>query len=187
MDQHNSNHWRQIFERGPRDGATNPGDEAQRRSAGSQPAAPFGYDDGYDPAREAGSGHRQSPPSPEEITDEAALALVQDATDYRPWILQRGRSSPVMMLHLRRYDPRSRLWQGWQIAYPHLIAADYTGDTLLSLDFGTRQFVIEGRGLDELARHLQTGSVLMVQEYAASQWPTKPQDVMVASIKLVGA
>lgn len=62
---------------------------------------------------------------------------------------------------------------GWQIAYPHLIAVEYVGDTVLSLDFGARQFVIEGTGLGELARHLQSGSVLMVQEYAERVWNTE--------------
>jgi hypothetical protein len=41
------------------------------------------------------------------------------------------------------------------MAYPHLIVVEYIGGKMLSLDFGTRHFIIEARGLYELARHLQ--------------------------------
>ncbi len=157
----NGNHWRQMFDNGRRGGPSAP------QVRGPASPAPFGYDDGYDPAREAGPTHPQEPLSSEDITDEAAMALALDATEYRPWILQRGRSRPAMMLHLRRYDSKTAQWMGWQVAYSHLAAIEYVGSKLVSLDFGARQFVIEGSGLDELARHLQTGSVLMMQEYAA--------------------
>lgn len=156
MDQHNSSHWRQMFER---DGRR---DVPPVAGSGRPPGgATSGFDDGHDAA--------QFGLSPQQVTEEAALALAQDADDYRPWILQRG-MRPVMLLHLRRYEPRSGLWMGWQVSYPHLVAAEYTGDRLLSLDFGSRQFVIEGTGLGELNRHLQTGSVLMVQEYSSTIW-----------------
>lgn len=49
------------------------------------------------------------------------------------------------------------------MAYPHLIVVEYIGDKMLSLDFGIRQFMLEGRGLCELAERLQLGCVLMVQ------------------------
>lgn len=75
-----------------------------------------------------------------------------------------------MMIHLRRFEPKSGLWMGWQMSYHHLIAVEYTGDTMLSLDFGTRQFVIEGTGLSELTRHLQQGTVLMAQEFSGAVW-----------------
>ena len=108
-----------------------------------------------------------------------------DPHEYRPWILQRGRSRPAMMLELRRYEPRSGLWTGWALAYPHLIALEYTGDRLLSLDFGQRQFVIEGVGLDELARHIQQGTVLAVQEYAAALWASPNGAPSVTAIRAV--
>jgi hypothetical protein len=91
------------------------------------------------------------------------------------------------MLHLRRYEPRSGLWSGIQLSYPTLLAVEYTGDRLLSLDFGTRQFVIEGRGLNELARHLQRGSVITVQEYAPRVWASPPPGSLIAAIRKVAA
>ena len=168
----NSNHWRRMFDQGRRDAAPNgmspsPGDSRHAHGGG---ARPFGYDDGYDPGREAGATRQQAPSSPETVTDEAALALALDSSEYRPWILQRGRSRPALMLHLRRYEQKSGLWVGWQVAYSHLVAVEYVGDTMLSLDFGTRQFVIQGTGLNELTRHLQAGSVLLVQEWAKEAW-----------------
>jgi hypothetical protein len=149
---------------------------------GTPGASPIGgYDDGYQPPPHS-EGERV-PLSPGEVTDEAALALALDATEYKPWVLQRGRSRPAMMLHLRRFEPKSGLWMGWQMSYPHLIAVEYIGDRMLSLDFGSRQFVIEGRGLDELARHLQQGSVLAVQEYCDAVWPQEGKDFVISTIK----
>ena len=46
--------------------------------------------------------------------------------------------------------------------------------------------MIEGNGLHELARHLQLGSVLMVQEYAQNLWPTCQQGALVQSIAKLG-
>jgi hypothetical protein len=121
---------------------------------------------------------------PRDEPDEEALAL--DLAEYRPWTLQRGRSRPVMMLNLRRYEPKSGMWVGWQIAYPHLVAVEYIGDRMLTLDFGARHFVIQGSGLDQLATALQQGSVLSVQEYAPSIWPTRPAGAFVDSIRKLG-
>jgi len=118
-----------------------------------------------------------------ETSDDEALKL--DSSTYRPWVLQRGRSSSVLMLHLRRYD-KSGLWIGWQLAYHSLVAAEYVGSRMLSLDFGSRQFMIEGDGLDELARHLQSGSVLALQEYASGVWPTRETGPVIRSIKRLG-
>jgi hypothetical protein len=101
-------------------------------------------------------------------------------------VLQRGRSRPAMMLHLRRFEPKSGLWMGWQLAYPHLVAVEYIGDKMLSLDFGGRQFMIQGNGLGELARHLQNGSVLMVQEYCDKAWAARGDGGLVNSIAKVG-
>jgi hypothetical protein len=91
------------------------------------------------------------------------------------------------MLELRRYDARAGLWQGWSMPYPNLYAVEFMGDRMLSLDFGVRQFVIEGRGLDVLARHLSLGGVQRVIEYAAATWPEQPQGPMVSAIRRAGA
>lgn len=109
-----------------------------------------------------------------------------DPKQYRPWLLQRGRSRPAMMLELRRYEPRSGLWQGWAMSYHGLHGVDFIGDRMLSLDFGSRQFVVEGRGLDTLARHLALGTVQGITEYAASIWPGRPEGPVVTAIRRVG-
>ena len=126
-----------------------------------------------------------APSLPRALRDGLAL----DMAEYRPWILQRGRSRPAIMLHLRRYEPKSGLWTGWQrwqMSYPHLAAVEYVGDRMLSLDFGQRQFVIEGTGLGELARHLQSGSVLMVQEYSQTIWSMRGHDPLMSIITKLG-
>lgn len=187
MDQPPKDHWRKMFETKRRDRP--PGTEPAFGQPHATPRrqALGGYDDGFDPAqREAGDEMPRPSLSPEEITDEAAMALALDTTDYKPWVLQRGRSRPAMMLHLRRFEPKSGLWVGWQLAYPHLVAVEYTGDRMLSLDFGTRQFMIEGSGLGELARHLQTGSVLMVQEFSVTVWSGNPSQAAISSIARLG-
>ena len=112
--------------------------------------------------------------------DDAALA--PDPSIYRPWILQRGGSRPSMMLDFRRYEPRSGLWSGWAIAYPHLVGLEYTGDQMLSLDFSKSQIMIMGTGLDELVRHLQNGSVVSLQEYSHSVWPMHGDGSLIRSI-----
>ena len=113
-------------------------------------------------------------------TDEGVPA--PDLQVYHPWILQRGRSRPAMFLDLRRFDPKSGLLIGFQMSYPMLMSMEYTGDRLLSLDFGTKQFTIEGVGMIELARHLQQGIVLAVQEYSATVWKAKPSANVVTRI-----
>jgi hypothetical protein len=186
MDQQNPMNWRQMFEAKRRDRSPE-AEHSVCQTNGIGNGTPLGgYDDGFDLSQPDPRGEMPHPPlTPEEITDEAAMALALDATDYKPWVVQRGRSRPAMMLHLRRYEPKSGLWIGWQIAYPHLIAVEYTGDKILSLDFGTRQFVIEGTGLHELARHLQSGSILMVQEFSPSNWRSPSKGGMIESIKLL--
>ncbi len=179
--------WREMFERttGTRPPETG---HASAPPAATQPNPLGGFDDGFQPPAtpppkpegDAFSGPRLM--SPAEIADEAALALADDGSEYRPWILQRG-VRPALMLHLRRHDPKSGLWIGWELSYPHLVAVEYTGDRLLSLDFGARQFMLEGTGLDELARQLQTGNVLMVQEYDPSVWPAPPGGARVSAIR----
>lgn len=116
--------------------------------------------------------------------DDAPLAL--DLAAYRPWTIQRGRTRPAALLDLRRYDARSGFWQGWAIAYPHLVAAEYVGERMLSLDFGTRHFMIEGNGLVALVGLLQQGTVLALQEYAADIWPQRPSGAIITAIKRLG-
>lgn len=89
------------------------------------------------------------------------------------------------MLELRRFEPRSGLWLGWQLSYPHLVAVEYVGDRMLSMDFGTRHFAIEGEGLCELSRQLQSGSVIAVQEYAPTVWPIRPTDAIITKVRKI--
>lgn len=176
MNDPTTSNWRSMFERG---GGQPP--HPQR----SRPTPSPAYDDGYQPPPHGAGG---APPlTHADITDEAAMALALEAPEYKPWVLQRGSGRPAMMLHLRRYEPKSGLWCGWQIAYPHLVAVEYIGDKMLSLDFGARQFVIEGIGLGELARHLQCGSVLIVQEFSEVVWPAHPGNSSIYSVTRVGA
>ena len=143
------------------------------------PMPAFGYDDGYNPVRQ------ETPPMPpQQVTEEAALALADDIQEYRPWILQRG-VRPLMMLHLRRFDAQAGHWLGWQVSYPHLIAVEYVGDRLLSLDFGTRHFIVEGTGLGELACHLQMGTVQAVLEYASEIWRERSSGPVASRISAI--
>jgi hypothetical protein len=50
------------------------------------------------------------------------------------------------------------------------LTIDYIGDKMVSLDFGKRQFVLEGEGLAELPMWLQQGLVLTVQEFSSTIW-----------------
>lgn len=113
--------------------------------------------------------------------------VAPDRQEYRPWIIQRGRSRPALLLNLRRYDPRSGLLIGWQASYPHLVAADYVGERMVMLGFGTRHFVIEGNELGKLIHHLQQGTVLAVQEYSATVWPNNPAGPVVTQIVKIEA
>jgi hypothetical protein len=122
------------------------------------------------------------PPSAPEIEEETAAP---DLAVYRPWIVQRGRTRPALLLNLRKFDPRSGLLVGWQVSYPYLISADYIGEKMVSLDFGRRQFVIQGTELGELMRHFQQGTVLAIQEYSAQVWPHLPPGPVVTSINKV--
>jgi hypothetical protein len=186
MEDTNPTHWRQMFDAKRRDRPPEAEHLFGQPEAAPRGATLGGYDDGFDPSQRQASGNLPHPSlTPEEITDEAAMALAFDEAEYKPWVLQRGRSRPAMMLHLRRYEPKSGLWVGWQLAYPHLVAVEYTGDRLLSLDFGTRHFIVEGSGLHELARHLQIGSVLMVQEFAKGVWSELAGTSRIDGIRLV--
>jgi hypothetical protein len=140
----------------------------------------------FDPNRPGDRNSGASPPPlrRDEPPDDEGLKL--DLTDYKPWVLQRGRSRPSMLLDLRRYEPKSGLWIGWQLSYPHLQAVEYIGERMLSMDFGTRQFVIEGSGLSELVRYLQQGSVQMILEYSAQVWPHRASGPVISAITKVG-
>ncbi|MEJ7927039.1 hypothetical protein WG908_09755 [Sphingobium sp. AN641] len=111
--------------------------------------------------------------------DEAQI----DPKAYHPWILQRGRSRPSAMLGLRWYESKAGFWSGCGMPYPMLQAVEYIGDRMVSLDFGTRQFVIEGSGLDVLARRIKEGTVLAVVEYAHVVWPQRSEGAMVTAIR----
>jgi hypothetical protein len=166
-----------MFERGRQDRPPGNGSHASH-FGGTSPA--FAYDDGYDPARQG-----DAPMSPADIADEAAMALADDAQEYKPWILQRG-TRPLMILHLRRYDAKAGHWLGWQMPYPQLMAVEYVGDRLLTLDFGTRQFAIEGVGLAELVQRLQNGAVIAIQEYSSCVWLDSPTEAVVSTISKIG-
>lgn len=128
-----------------------------------------------------------SPPptnQPVEPTDTGVGA--DDAKDrYRPWLLQRGGSRPALMLTLRRFDLKSGQWMGWSMPYPGLLSMECIGERMISLDFGTRIFVVEGRGLDALAERLQQGVVLAIVEYAASIWPSV-EGAIVTAVQCLG-
>lgn len=119
----------------------------------------------------AGGAHATPPARVRSEPEIDAAEPELDDREYRPWTLQRVRGRPPMFLHLRRYDKRSGMWQGWVLPYPGLRAVEYVGDRMLSFDFGTRLFVIEGEGLDRLAQAIQEGTVITINEYVAELWP----------------
>lgn len=196
METPHTTNWRSLFDkqrqvRPPGVASQRPAGGFGQHSAGPPVSPPHaGYDDGYDPTRQ---GMETLPP--QAISDHAAMALSGNShanapqeevsREYRPWILQRG-GRPVTSLHLRRFDPRAGRWQGWVMPYPFL-AAEYVGDGLLSLDFGTRQFMIEGRGLgDAIVAHLHDGTLVSVQEHTSAIWPDTPiGGSLISHIKLL--
>jgi hypothetical protein len=91
------------------------------------------------------------------------------------------------MLHLRRFEARSGLWMGWAMPYPNLYAVEYVGDRMVSLDFGQRQFVIQGAGLEELVGLIQQGMVMGVFEHSAAIWPQPTMGPVISSIQRMGA
>lgn len=138
--------------------------------------------------RRAGPATEQ-PAAPPQIEDDLAEpdAAHFDLTEYKPWVLQRARTRPALMLELRRYEARSGLWQGWAMPYHNLYAVEYVGDRMLTLDFGARQFMVEGRDLDYLGRYLRQGTVLTINEYSSSLWPAFTDKPAVTSICRLGA
>ena len=109
------------------------------------------------------------PDLPHPESDEPAWAPPPDPAEYRPWLMQRG-GRPALFIDLRRFEPKTGMLIGSLMSYPALIAMDYIGDHMLALDFGSRQFVIEGKGLDGLAARLQQGMVLAIQEFSPKVW-----------------
>ena len=97
-------------------------------------------------------GSFQTSPPQDDAPEEDTSAL--DLTDYKPWIIQRVRSRPALMLELRRYEPRSGLWQGWAMPYHGLYAVEYIGERMLSLDFGARPGTRAGKWRDHLFRNI---------------------------------
>lgn len=112
---------------------------------------------------------------------EPDIAPPPDPREYKPWILQRG-GRPAMFLDLRRFEPKTGDLIGTQMSYPHLIAIDYIGDRMVSLDFGARQFVVEGTGLSELPGRLQQGMVLAIQEFSSILWKSPTAERLVTRI-----
>lgn len=96
-----------------------------------------------------------------------------DPKHYRPWLMQRG-GRPAMFIDLRRFEPKTSTLTGCLMSYPALIAVDYIGDHMLSLDFGNRRFILEGAGLTDLAARLQQGMVLAIQEFSPKVWQAPP-------------
>lgn len=111
-------------------------------------------------------------PTPQEVVQDPAdeTAPAPDPRAYHPWIVQRGRGRPALLLDFRQFEPKSGLLIGCQMPYHHLAGIEYLGDRMVTLDFGLRHFVIEGVGLSELTRHLQQGTVLAIQEYSERIW-----------------
>lgn len=153
----NGTHWRDILNQQGRTG----------RQVGDDPPS-------------AGPGN---PAKPDGQPRDDELEL--DMSEYRPWILQRGRSRPAALIDLRWYDARAGMWLGCAMAYPQLLSVEYVGERMVSLDFGKRQFVLEGEGLIELVRRIQDGSVVAIQEYAPALWPKWPSGPCITSIKRV--
>jgi hypothetical protein len=134
---------------------------------------------------EGGRDGRAVPPPTSPVPEGGEEPVATDLVVYRPWIIQRARTRPALLLNLRKFDPKSGLLLGWQASYPYLVTADYVGEQMLSLDFGRRQFVIRGNDLTELVRHLQQGTVLAIQEYSAKVWPELPPGPVVTAIDKV--
>lgn len=133
----------------------------------------------------AGQEQPPAPAAPPEAEfDDADLPHI-DPVEYRPWILQRGQTRTGLMLAMRWFDAKAGLWHGQAVAYHSLYALDTIGDRMVSLDFGERQFVIEGMGLDVLGRYLLMGSVLKIVEYAAPIWPTRGDGPIVTAIRRI--
>jgi hypothetical protein len=76
---------------------------------------------------------------------------------------------------------------GSQISYPHLVAVEYTGDTMVSLDF-EHCHCDQGRRAFTTGAGLRMGSVLALLrgKYSARVWPTKPAGPIITTIERSG-
>ena len=136
----------------------------------------------FEPGRDGGRAAGVPPglnPKPPIADDHLAI----DLTEYRPWVVQRVRTRPALMLDLRRYESKAGFWTGWAMAYPSLLAVEYTGDRIVSLDFGARKFIIEGNGLDALVGLIQQGLVIAVNEHSSAVWPQHGGNASITSIR----
>lgn len=113
------------------------------------------------------------------------IQLVRDSRRpeeaYRPWGTARGTKSPLF-LDLRRADGT-----GDMIAYAHVVRIAYSGDSLVSLVCaGGTAIAIEGQGLGELVRRLQTQEITFVQEFDAMKGLPSPatNEPMVLTISI---
>lgn len=129
---------------------------------------------------------KDTPPPPVVDLPDDDMAPAPDPAAYQPWLLQRGRGRPTMFLDLRRVEGRTGEVTGSLVSYPSLLAVDYIGEHLISLDFGHRHYVIEGSGLGELARRLQQGSVVAIQEFSGRVWSQPGSGPIVTKIEKVG-
>ncbi len=98
------------------------------------------------------------------------LPPLPDPTAYKAYHLQRGPGRPAMFLDIRRFDARSGTLVGTMLSYPSLLAVEYFDDHTVDLNFGMRNVRIEGQKLSELVQRLQTGAVLVVQQYSETIW-----------------
>lgn len=130
------------------------------------------------PASDPPSHSQDEPSAPEDD----AFAPPPDAANYRPFLLQRGRTHAPLFLDLRVFDQRSGTLKGTMLSYPQLASVDYFDDHTIELNFGFRRFRIEGEGLSELVRRLQAGTVLAIQQYSERIWKARPSGALVRAI-----
>lgn len=110
---------------------------------------------------------------PVEAEDDAS-APQPNPSEYRAFLLQRGRSRPALFLDLRTFYARSGTLIGTMMSYPQLASIDYFDGHTIDLHFGFRRFRIEGHGLSELVMRLQAGTVLAIQQYSDKIWQSGP-------------
>lgn len=137
----------------------------------------------FDKQRPAATLVKPEPAS--DVASEPEFAPPPDPREYKPWILQRG-GRPALFIDLRRFDPKAGFLIGCQMSYPHLVAVDYIGDHMVALDFGSRQFVIEGESLSELPPRIQQGSVLAIQQYSTQIWRQHARGPVINALIVLG-
>ncbi len=123
----------------------------------------------------------KKPPTPagpklELIEPDEDLTPAADPAAYRAFHVKRGGGRASWMLDLRSVEPKSGLMRGLMLPYPRLAGIEYTGSTLVTLEFENRVVVIEGQRLDELVARLHAGTVTAIQEYSPRIWPALPSE-----------